>query len=167
MAYSLEDFAADCRQALQSDDGPGGREMVRQHLQHALRDETFLDTHLGPDVTKERDILYEDADTGFCICAHVYGEPKQGHPHDHGPTWAIYGQAAGETEMTDWRMISPPEGGQPGKVEKVRTYHLKPGDAHVYEAGDIHAPYRAAPTKLIRIEGQNTDNVERTPIEAV
>ena len=167
MAYSLEDFAADCRKALQSDDGPGGRETVRQHLQRALRDETFLDTHLGPDVTKERDILYEDADSGFCICAHVYGEPKQGHPHDHGPTWAIYGQAAGETEMTDWRMISPPEGGQPGKVEKVRTYHLESGDAHVYEAGDIHAPYRAAPTKLIRIEGQNTDNIERTPIEAV
>lgn len=167
MAYSLEDFAADCRKALQSDDGPGGREMVRQHLQRALRDDTFLDTHLGPDATKERDILYEDADSGFCICAHVYGEPKQGHPHDHGPTWAIYGQAAGETEMTDWRMISPPEGGQPGKVEKVRTYHLEPGDAHVYEAGDIHAPYRAAPTKLIRIEGQNTDNIERTPIEAV
>ena len=167
MAYSLEDFAADCRKALQSDDGPGGREMVRQHLQRALRDDTFLDTHLGPDATKERDILYEDADSGFCICAHVYGEPKQGHPHDHGPTWAIYGQAAGKTEMTDWRMISPPEGGQPGKVEKVRTYHLEPGDAHVYEAGDIHAPYRAAPTKLIRIEGQNTDNIERTPIEAV
>lgn len=167
MAYSLEDFAADCRKALQSDDGPGGREMVRQHLQRALRDETFLDTHLGPDVTKERNILYEDADSGFCICAHVYGEPKQGHPHDHGPTWAIYGQAAGKTEMTDWRMISPPDGGQPGKVEKVRTYHLEPGDAHVYEAGDIHAPYRAAPTKLIRIEGQNTDNIERTLIEAV
>lgn len=167
MAYSLEDFAADCRKALQSDDGPGGREMVRQHLQRALRDETFLDTHLGLDATKERNILYEDADTGFCICAHVYGEPKQGHPHDHGPTWAIYGQAAGKTEMTDWRMISPPEGGQPGKVEKVRSYHLEPGDAHVYEAGDIHAPYRAAPTKLIRIEGQNTDNIERTPIEAV
>ena len=146
---------------------PAAVTMVRQHLQRALRDETFLDTHLGPDVTKERDILYEDADSGFCICAHVYGEPKQGHPHDHGPTWAIYGQAAGETEMTDWRMISPPEGGQPGKVEKVRTYHLEPGDAHVYEAGDIHAPYRAAPTKLIRIEGQNTDNIERTPIEAV
>jgi len=167
MAYSLEDFTADCRKALQSDDGPGGREMVRQHLKRVLRDETFLDTHLGPDVTKERNILYEDADSGFCICAHVYGEPKQGHPHDHGPTWAIYGQAAGKTEMTDWRMISPPDGGQPGKVEKVRTYHLEPGDAHVYEAGDIHAPYRAAPTKLIRIEGQNTDNIERTPIEAV
>ena len=167
MAYSLEDFAADCRKALQADEGPGGRDSVREHLQRALRDESFIETHLGPGVTKERDILYEDADLGFCICAHTYDAPKQGNPHDHGPTWAIYGQAAGETEMTDWRMVAPPEGEKPGKVEMVRTYRLKPGDAHVYEVGDVHAPYRDAPTKLIRIEGENTDKVERTLIEAV
>jgi hypothetical protein len=167
MAYSLEDFAADCRAALQSDSGPGGRDSVRQHLQRALRDESFIATHLGPEATKERNIIYEDADLGFCICAHIYDKPKQGNPHDHGPTWAIYGQAAGETEMTDWRMVVPPQGEKPGKVEMVRTYRLKPGDAHVYEAGDIHAPYRDAPTRLIRIEGENTDKIERTPIEAV
>lgn len=167
MAYSLEDFAADCRAALQSDSGPGGRDSVRQHLQRALRDESFIAAHLGADITKERNIIYEDADLGFCICAHVYDKPKQGNPHDHGPTWAIYGQAAGETEMTDWRMVVAPQGEKPGKVEMVRSYRLKPGDAHIYEVGDIHAPYRDAPTRLIRIEGENTDNIERTPIEAV
>lgn len=167
MTYTLESFAADCRQALQSDSGPGGRHKVRECLERALRDNAFLETHLGPQATDERAILYEDPELGFCICAHVYGGPKQGQPHDHGPTWAIYGQAAGETEMTDWRILSPAAGGQPAKVEKTRTYRMKPGDAHVYEVGDVHAPYRSAPTKLIRIEGKNTDKVERTPIEAV
>ncbi len=167
MAYTLEEFAADCREALQSDDGPGGRDKICEHLRRVLRDQAFLDTHLGPDATRERHILYEDPDLGFCICAHVYDRPKEGLPHDHGPTWAIYGQAAGETKMTDWRMLSPPEGGQPGKVEMVRSYRLAPGDAHIYEVGNIHAPRRDAPTKLIRIEGQNTDNLVRTPIEAV
>jgi len=167
MAYTLEKFAADCREALQSDTGPGGRARVREHLQHALSDSTFLDAYLGPNATDERAILYEDPELGFCICAHVYSGPKQGQPHDHGPTWAIYGQAAGETEMTDWRMVTPPQGDQPGKVEMVRTYRLKPGEAHVYEVGDVHAPYRAAPTKLIRIEGRNTDKVKRTPVEAI
>jgi predicted metal-dependent enzyme (double-stranded beta helix superfamily) len=167
MAYTLESFAADCRKALQSDSGPAGRDKVRECLERALRDDAFLETCLGPNAGDERAILYEDPELEFCICAHVYNGPKQGHPHDHGPTWAIYGQAAGETEMTDWRMISPPADGQPGKVKKVRTYRLKPGDAHVYEVGDVHAPYRAAPTKLIRIEGKNTDKLERTPIEAV
>jgi hypothetical protein len=166
MAYSLEAFAADCREALQSDAGPGGRGKVREYLQRALGDEEFLAANLGPDVEKERNILYEDTDLGFCICAHVYNGPKQGFPHDHGPTWAIYGQAAGETEMTDWRIVTPANGDEPAKVEMVRSYRLTPGDAHVYEAGDVHAPYRDGPTKLIRIEGENTDKVERTPIEA-
>jgi hypothetical protein len=167
MAYTLESFAADCREALQSDDGPDGRSKVREHLQRALNDGAFLEAYLGPKAIDERAILYEDSDLGFCICAHVYNGPKQGNPHDHGPTWAIYGQASGETEMTDWRMVSPPEGDQPGKVEMVRTYRLKPGDAHIYEVGDVHAPYREAPTKLIRIEGKNTDKVKRTPVEAM
>lgn len=167
MAYTLEEFAADCREALRSDDGPAGRNKVRACLERALRDEDFLARHLGPQATKERDILYEDADLGFCICAHVYNGPKQGFPHDHGPTWAIYGQAAGETEMTDWRIVVPVDGDKPAKAEKVRSYRMVPGDAHIYETGDVHAPYREGPTKLIRIEGQNTDKIERTPIEAV
>lgn len=166
MAYTLEEFAADCREALKSDAGRTGREKVREHLQRALRDEAFLARHLGPEANKERNILYEDADLGFCICAHVYNGPKQGFPHDHGPTWAIYGQAAGQTEMTDWKIVAPVDGERPAKAEKVRSYRLEPGDAHVYEVGEVHAPFRDGPTKLIRIEGQNTDKVKRTPIEA-
>lgn len=167
MPYTLEQFANDCRDALQTDAGPGGREKVRQHLQRALLDEEFLATHLGPEATKERDIIYQDPDLGFCICAHVYSDAKMGKPHDHGPTWAIYGQAVGETEMTDWKIVSPPQGDQPGKVEKVNAYRLKPGDAHLYEPGDVHAPLREAPTKLIRIEGQDTAKIQRTPLEAI
>ena len=164
MAYTLDEFAADCRNALKSDAGPGGREAVRAYLERALTDDVFLAAHLGPEAAREREILYEDPELAFCICAHVYSGAKQGNPHDHGPTWAIYGQAAGETDMTDWRIVTPVDGDQPAKVEKVRSYRMKPGDAHIYEIGDVHAPYRDGPTKLIRIEGQNTDKVTRTPI---
>lgn len=167
MPYTLETFAADCRRALASDAGIEGREEVRRCLERALSDAEFLAACLGPDAKSERRVLYEDPDLGFCICAHVYAGARRGRPHDHGPTWAIYGQAEGETEMTDWRMVTPPAGGRPGRVERVRSYRLKPGDAHVYEVGDIHAPLRDGPTKLIRIEGRNTDRIERTPIEPV
>ena len=167
MAYTLDQFAADCRNALESDSGPGGREAVRDCLRRALTDKDFLATHLGPDATRERAILYQDPELEFCICAHVYEGPKQGSPHDHGPTWAIYGQAAGETDMTDWRIVTPATEGQPARVGKVRSYRMKPGDAHIYEVGDVHAPYRDGPTKLIRIEGQNTEKITRTPIEPV
>ena len=165
MSYTLDQFADDCRSALTQDDGPDGREQVRRLVERALRDDAFLAAHLEGDDLPERRVLFEDPDLGFCICAHVYDGPKEGNPHDHGPTWAIYGQAAGETEMTDWKIVSPPKGDVPGKVEQTRSYRLVPGDAHVYAPGDVHAPLRDGPTKLIRIEGQNTDNLERTPLE--
>ncbi len=117
MAYTLDEFVTDCRAALEADPGPGGRENVRKCLERALRDEAFVASHLGSDATREREVIYEDEKLGFCICAHVYDGARKGEPHDHGPTWAIYGQAVGETEMTDWRIVSPPEGGRPGKVE--------------------------------------------------
>ncbi len=167
MPYTLEQFAADCRAALSADAGPRGREQVCRYVQRALRDEAFVATHLGDDAESERTVLYEDADLGFCICAHVYRGPKQGSPHDHGPTWAIYGQASGETEMTDWRVVTPAQDGRPARIELERTYTLAPGDVHLYPEGAVHAPLRAGPTKLVRIEGSNTERLERTPIEPV
>ncbi len=167
MTYTLEDFAADIRAALQADAGPAGRETVRKLLQRALKDAAFVAEHVPPELENERNVIYEDPEFGFCICAHNYRDAKRGKPHDHGPTWAIYGQAAGETEMTDWRIVSPASDGAPAKVELERTYRLTPGDAHLYEPGAIHAPLRDGPTRLIRIEGKNTDTIKRTKIEAV
>ena len=167
MSYTLEKFAADIRAALQADEGAAGREAVRKLVERALADADFIAANAPPDADEERNVLYEYPELGFCICAHVYHGEKMGLPHDHGPTWAIYGQAAGETEMTDWRMVTPPAGDQPGKVEQTRSYIMRPGDAHAYAPGDIHAPLRRGPTRLIRIEGKNTDRIERTPLEAV
>jgi len=166
MGYTLDEFAADCRSALQADSGQGGREKVRQCVEKALKDDAFVAKYLPDDAQKERTIIYEDPDLKFCICAHVYKGAKQGAPHDHGPTWAIYGQAIGETEMTDWEMITPPQGDKPGEVKMTKSYRLKPGDAHLYPEGAIHAPLRDGPTRLIRIEGQNCDHLKRTPMKA-
>jgi predicted metal-dependent enzyme (double-stranded beta helix superfamily) len=122
MSYTLDRFSDDCRAALLQDPGPAGRELVRQYTERACSDPEFVARHLGPDATDERKILYEDPDLRFCILAHVYRGAKSSAPHDHGPSWAVYGQAAGVTEMTDWRLVAKPADGQPGKVEKVRTY---------------------------------------------
>ncbi len=165
MIYTLEQFIGDCRAALLGNDGPNGLEQVRQSVEKALKDKAFIARYLGDDNTAERQILYEDPDIEFCICTHVYTDSKKGEPHDHGPTWAIYGQAVGETVMTDWKIVSVSNGNVPGKVEMVKSYRLKPGDAHLYETGAIHAPMRDGPTRLIRIEGQNTEKVHRTPLE--
>lgn len=167
MPYTLDQFAADCRAALLKDPGPAGREMVRQYTAKASTDPDFVASYLGPDADKDRRILYEDPDLQFCILAHVYKGAKNSSPHDHGPSWAVYCQVAGVTEMTEWRLLLKPANGQPGKVEKVRTYKMLPGDAHVYNEGDLHSPRRETDTRLIRIEGRDLTKVKREKFEAV
>jgi hypothetical protein len=49
----------------------------------------------------------------------------------------------------------------------VREYKLAPGDAYLYNEGDLHSPRREAPTRLIRIEGKNMEKVRRFPYERV
>jgi hypothetical protein len=166
VSYTLEQFSADCRAALLKDPGAAGRELVRQYTARACSDPDFVAKHLGPDADAERKILYQDPDLHFCILAHVYKGAKASSPHDHGPSWAIYSQAAGVTEMTDWRLVEKPANGQPGKVERVRTYKLTPGVAHLYNEGDLHSPRRESETRLIRIEGIDLTTVKRDKFEA-
>jgi hypothetical protein len=166
MAHTLESFSAACHRLLKAEPGPAGREKVCELLQDVLKDETFVSTHLS-DNCPERNIIYEDPELGFCILAHYNQGAKESPPHDHGPTWAIYGQADGVTEMTDWELVEPAAEGKAGKVRAARVYTLNPGDAYVYNEGDLHSPRRDSSTKLIRFEGVNTETIQRYRYEAV
>jgi hypothetical protein len=166
MAHTLAQFATTCQRLLKAEPGPAGREKVCALLRDVLKDEEFVTTHLGDDVP-ERKILYEDAELGFCILAHVHHGAKTSQPHDHGPSWAIYGQARGETEMTDWAVVDPASPDKPGKVRQVKIYTLTPGMAYVYNEGDLHSPRRTGSTRLIRIEGTNMEKVRRLSYEAL
>tara|TARA_R110000787_G_scaffold38793_34_gene97590 strand:+ start:2286 stop:2792 length:507 start_codon:yes stop_codon:yes gene_type:complete len=165
MSYTLEQLSADCHAAMVEDSGPAGREKIRGFVSKACLDDEFIAKHLGPDNDEERKILYEDPDFGFCILAHVYKGPKASTPHDHGDYWAIYSQVEGETEMTQWKCVEKPADGKPGKVEKVKSYVMKRGDAYVYNEGDLHSPRREATTKLIRVEGRNLLGTKRDKYE--
>lgn len=160
MAHTIESFAARCHDYLKAEPGPAGRQKVCAALREVLKDESFLQQHFT-EQTPERKILYEDPELGFCILAHRYKGAKTSPPHDHGPSWAIYGQAHGETEMSDYQLLEPATEETPGKVKKIRTYKLTPGVAHVYNEGDLHSPTRAGSTDLIRIEGINMEKVRR------
>ena len=167
MNQVIEQFAAECHDILKKDSGADGLEQVRQRLEKILVNEDVIKEYLGPDKTSARDTLYEDAELGFCIIAHVYEGARVRDPHDHGPSWAIYGQVEGVTEMTEFRLLEKPADGKPGKVEAVKTYNLEPGMAVAYDVGVLHAPVRYAGTRLIRIEGTKLENVKRNKFEIV
>lgn len=166
MDPQLKTFIDQCRHHLTTQPGPAGRAQVAHLLQTLLTDAAFIDRHITPEVG-ERDMLYEDPDLGFCILAHNYRTAKNSTPHDHAHSWAIYGQARGETEMSDFQLLEAATPERPGKVKATRTYKLTPGVAYVYNEGDLHAPTRVAPTSLIRIEGTNMSKVKRLSFESV
>jgi predicted metal-dependent enzyme (double-stranded beta helix superfamily) len=166
MTVTLEQFAAECHTILKSEPGPSGRRKICMRLETLLRDPQFVSSNLG-EATPERQVLYEDPELGFCVLAHNYKGAKEAPPHDHGPSWAIYGQAKGETEMTDYEMVAPASEVQPGKARPTRTYKLTPGTAYVYNEGELHSPRRRGPTQLIRIEGLNMDKIRRLRFETV
>ncbi|MGH9917267.1 MAG: hypothetical protein ACRD6W_00105 [Nitrososphaerales archaeon] len=166
MPHTLEQLAASCRAALKSDPGPKGREKLCALVREVLKDRDFIAAHIRED-GPERKVLYEDPDLGFTILAHSYRGAKDSSPHDHGPTWAIYGQAAGSTIMTDWECLTRPTATEPGKARRIRDYTLTPGMAYLSEPGVLHSPRREGPTRLLRVEGVNLGRVERARYLAV
>jgi hypothetical protein len=166
MAATLEQFASECHRILKSEPGPAGRKSVAGLLEQYLKDDAFVAANLGPG-TSARQVLYEDGELGFCVLAHAYEGASESSPHDHGPSWAIYGQASGETEMTEWSVVEAASEARPGKVKRIESYVLKPGMACVYNEGQLHSPKRNGPTRLIRIEGRNMDGVKRLRYEAI
>ena len=165
MTYTLEQLSSDIKAALTADPGTGGKEAVCKLVSKVLRDHDFIAKHLNAADCKPRKVLYEDPELGFCICGHVYEKPAHGSPHDHGSSWAIYGVAVGDTEMTDWRIVKKGDGTTPTLVEQERTYVMKPGDSHFYDVGVVHSPNRDTLTKLVRIEGSNLDRIKRSNIK--
>jgi len=167
MAITLEELADGIRDALRRGPVDDAASDLCALVGRALANPAFVERHL-PDRAEgapPRAGRFEDPELGFCICGHVYADAATSAPHDHGSSWAIYGQAAGTTEMTDWKIVSDGGDGRPKSVETVTTYTLAPGDAHFYGIGAVHSPERVGPTRLLRIEGANLDHVRRSDIE--
>ncbi|MGZ9128575.1 MAG: hypothetical protein ACXW4Z_12445 [Candidatus Binatia bacterium] len=161
MAYTLDDFATDCGRILKADPGPAGRETVRRRLQDLLMNEDFVAANCGPGASVGTNLLYEDPELGFQILAHIMDRDYAGGPHDHGESWAIYGQAVKHTEMTEWQRTD--DGSVPGKatIEKAKTYRMERGQAGIFQNRAIHSIAYPAGGRFIRVTGTNLENIAR------
>ena len=150
MSYSLDDFCSDAQAILSERDDHDGRDAIRQKLELLLRDEAFCSAHVGADTSPGVKQIYEDEALHFCVLAYNMTEPRTSPPHDHGESWAVYGQAAGYTDMTIW---SAETDGQDGNIKPVRTFRLEPGQAGLFDVREIHSIQYAADSKFIRVTG--------------
>ena len=164
-AITLEQFAAKCHDALKTQPGTEGRKAVCGLVKDVLKDGDFVAKYI-PEGTPERKVLYEDPELGFTILAHGYVGAKGSKPHDHGPSWAIYGQAAGETIMTDWDCLARPTEGDArqgeacarlfdaaGRCISVRRRRAALAAARGLHAAAAHRGHEHGPREALPLRG--------------
>jgi len=159
MAYELDQFISDCRSILQRDPGPKGREDVRQHLEKLLANKDFVAATCGDAAPLGLKVLYEDKELGFQVLAHVNDKARKSPPHDHGASWAIYGQATRHTDMIEWARVAGDD--KHAELKEVKRYRLNPGQAGIYADGAIHSIDYPDQARFIRVTGTNLDKIHR------
>jgi len=159
VAYELDQFIADCRAILKRDSGPTGREDVREHLEKLLANKDFVAKTCGEEVPTGLKVLYEDKDLGFQVLAHVNDKARKSPPHDHGASWAIYGQATKYTDMIEWERVGGDD--KHAELKEVKRYRLNPGQAGIYQSGAIHSIDYPDRARFIRVTGTNLDKINR------
>lgn len=157
MNYSLDNFCDDTRAILLAGDNHDGREKVRQKLELLLGDAAFCAAYIGPDSDAGMTQIFADPDLHFCVLTYNMEEPRTSPPHDHGSSWAVYGQTAGYTDMTIW---SAPVDGE-SNIEAVRTFRLEPGQAGLFDTREIHSIEYAAGSKFVRVTGVDMSHETR------
>jgi predicted metal-dependent enzyme (double-stranded beta helix superfamily) len=161
MAYELDQFINDCKVILGRDGGPKGREEVRMRLERLLNNQAFVQKYCGEDVPQGLKVLYEDPKLGFQILAHINNKGRAGEPHDHGESWAIYGQATSYTDMTEWERIDDGRDPKHAKLKQTKQYRLNPGHAGIFQDGAIHAINYPDKSRFVRVTGKNLDKIVR------
>jgi predicted metal-dependent enzyme (double-stranded beta helix superfamily) len=165
MAYNLNQFIADCRGILMRDPGPAGREQVRANLERLLANADFVREYCGDDAPRGLKVLYEDPKLGFQILAHINDKARVSPPHDHGASWAIYGQATKYTDMIEWEREDAGKDPKHAKLKPLKKYRLTPGQAGIYQNGAIHSIDYPDYARFIRVTGTNLDKIDRMRID--
>ena len=94
------------------------------------------------------------------LLAHIYPKGRTSPPHDHGASWAVYGQAVGWTDMTEYDRLD--DGAKPGHadIKVARTYRLQPGQAGVFGPRKIHQINFSDGARFIRCTGTDLSSID-------
>jgi hypothetical protein len=161
MSYEFQDFIEDVRTTLRRGQGKADVEAVRGQLARLLANPAFVEHTCGAGAKPGLHRIHVDPELGFEVLAYVNEKPRQSPPHDHGASWAVYGQAVSHTDMTEYRRVD--DGSVPGKakLEETRRYRLNPGEVGMFLGREIHAIDYPAESRFVRVTGTNLDRIER------
>lgn len=161
MGYTLEQFTGDCREILKGGEDRAALEKVRDRLEALLKDDDFVAAHCGPDAKPGATLLYEDPELGFQVLGYAMRNARESTPHDHGESWAVYGQAVEYTEMTEWDRLDDGTVEGKARIEPRRRYRLERGEAGIFDDYAIHSIAYPSGSRFVRVTGVDLDSIRR------
>jgi predicted metal-dependent enzyme (double-stranded beta helix superfamily) len=161
MSYTLQDFCSEIHQILVAENNSAGREKVRRKMEELLANKTFIEQFCGPDKKPGVYKLNEDPTTGAVVLSHVMGDGHASPPHDHGNSWAIYGQATEHTVMTEFDRTDDGSDDEAISLEETRQYRLDPGQVGLFDVGQIHSIQYPDNARFVRVTGVDLDGIDR------
>lgn len=159
MAYEFDQFCSDLQSILRSR-GQAGLPEVAEKLKALLQNPRFVAETFSEETPPGKRELFHDPESDAYVLAHVQAPNKEGMPHSHGSSWAIYGNARGYTEMTEWRRVNP-EGEERAVLTAAERYRMGPGDTHAYSSGAIHSTRHPEKAWVIRVTGTDLEILPR------
>jgi hypothetical protein len=161
LAYDLDHFCQDARAALASSEPlPIQLGIIEKKLHLLLLNKEFVAATFNEETPAGKDVLYHDPEFDFYVQAHMQKAGKGGLPHSHGESWAIYGNAMGFTQMTEWKRVNP-ETEDHAVLTATERYDLHVGDTRIYGPGVIHSTGHPEKAWVVRIAGTDLDNIPR------
>ena len=161
MAYNLDQFIADCARRSSAIPARRPRERAHQASNACSPTRTSSRATCGEDVPTGLKVLYEDKDLGFQVLAHINDKARKSPPHDHGDSWAIYGQATNYTDMIEWERARRRRDDKHAELKEAKSYRLDPGHAGIYQDGKIHSIDYPDRARFVRVTGTNLDKIKR------
>lgn len=159
MAYDLEQFAADLQRILAAR-GNAGLPELADRLALLLQNPDFVRATFTPDEAERKRTLFHDPASDAYVLAHHWPAKKKGNPHSHGASWAIYGNAIGYTDMTQYRRTNP-ESEDHAVLTVSERFRLNPGEARAFGPGVIHSTAHPEDAFGIRVTGTDLDRIPR------
>ena len=96
------------------------------------------------------------------MLSHVNPKGHKSPPHDHGASWAVYGQATHYTDMTEWRRTDGDDATRARHASRsARQYRLEPGHAGTYDIRAIHNIEFPDGARFVRVTGTDLERVPR------
>jgi predicted metal-dependent enzyme (double-stranded beta helix superfamily) len=161
MARTLAEFCKTSTAVLKTAD-PLDRKLgqIAARLAELLANPDFVAEAFSESDPPGHRTLFHCPETDYHVLAHVQRAGKGGMPHSHGASWAIYGNARGFTDMTEWRRVNP-AGEEQAMLEEAAKYRLNAGETYAYGPHVIHSTAHPEKAWVIRVTGTDLDHLPR------